>query len=34
MYSLEPVRFAPDCETYAYTANYSPSVLHVAHGIR
>jgi eukaryotic-like serine/threonine-protein kinase len=29
---LSPVRFAPDCETYAYTAQYDPSTLTVMSG--
>jgi hypothetical protein len=31
---IGPIRFAADCETYAYTAQYDPSALFVITGAR
>jgi hypothetical protein len=31
---IGPIRFAADCETYAYTAQYGPSALFVITGAR
>jgi Tol biopolymer transport system component len=34
VYEIEPIRFLPDCETYAYTAAYQPDVLYLFSGFR
>jgi hypothetical protein len=31
---LEPIRFAPDCETYTYSAQYMQNTLYVVSGVR
>ena len=34
IWEIEPIRFTPDCEAYAYSAWYQPNTLYVASGIR
>jgi hypothetical protein len=34
LWAIQPIRVAPDCESYAYTAQYSPGTLFVASGLR
>jgi len=34
VWAIEPIRIAPDCEAYAYSAGYQLNTLYVASGIR
>jgi len=34
LWGIQPIRVAPDCESYAYTAQYSPSTVFVVSGLR
>lgn len=34
LWGIQPIRVAPDCESYAYTAQYQPATLFVVSGLR